>query len=441
MRLPPLFSKLGMEFSLVLLGQAVSVVGSVVTVKLFTKILRPEIYGEVALLLTIANVAQLLVIGPLGQGCMRFFAPAHEAGELSSYFNAVFRLLVKGTVAILAAVVLGYSVLLLTGSYGLAELVALALSLSLVTSICSVFDLIQNAGRRRAVVAWHQALGQWLRLALVWLFVHLLGSTVRNVAIGFCISAILILISQAAFFYRTHRTDLHRCTVENGFGETKWLKLIKDYSLPFAIWGIGGWAQTASDRWALQANGVARDVGLYSVLYQLGYGPITLLSNLLIQLVSPILFARAGDGANSSRFLQARNLNNVLIASALGLTLLSVTGAFVFQKPLLSLLVAPDYQSVTPMLGWMVLAGGLFACGQVASLTLMSGNRTHSLVAPKIGIAIVALLANFAGAKWIGIGGVVAAMVLQGAAYFGWVLVINARVSEHAELAQKKLPS
>jgi len=260
------------------------------------------------------------------------------------------------------------------------------------------------------------------------------------VAIGFCISALMILISQAAFFYRTHRSDLHRCRVP-GAGEAKWLNLIKSYSMPFAIWGIGGWAQTASDRWALQANGASRDVGLYSVLYQLGYGPITLLSNLVIQLISPILFARAGDGGNFSRLLKARNLNNVIIGFSLVLTLLAVVVTFLFQKQLLSLLVASDYQSVAPLLGWMVLAGGLFASGQVASLTLMSGNKTRSLMAPKIGSAAIALSANFLGARWLGVEGVVAAMVLQSVIYFVWILMVSAKASAHFEPNAPKLPS
>ncbi len=65
-----------------------------------------------------------------------------------------------------------------------------------------------------------------------------------------------------------------------------------------------------------------------------------------------------------------------------------------FHKLILTALVAPEYQSVSPYLPWMLLSGGLFAAGQTISLNLMSQMRTRAMIAAKIVTAVLGTLFN-----------------------------------------------
>src|SRR5438445_2570781 len=107
--------------------------------------------------------------------------------------------------------------------------------------------------------------------------------------------------------------------------------------------------QTASDRWALQGRGTS-EVGFYAALYQLGYYPMTLLSGFLVQLVSPVLFSRAGDGTDPARMAQSYRLNVLIFQGSLALTALAAVVALLFHQQIFSLSVAREYRRVSPLL-------------------------------------------------------------------------------------------
>jgi O-antigen/teichoic acid export membrane protein len=177
----------------------------------------------------------------------------------------------------------------------------------------------------------------------------------------------------------------------------------------------------ASDRWALEAFATTREVGLYTVLYQLGYYPITILTTLLVQLVSPIFFQRAGDGSDASRVRQVHRVNRRLTFAVLLLTGLAVLLALAVHGYVFRWLVAPEYRPISWLLPWMVLAGGLFATGQFASLSLMSENKSVNLIGPKVVTAAVGVGLNLIGARLYGAEGVVAASILFSALYCLWL--------------------
>jgi len=76
----------------IVLGQVMMVTGSLVGVRLLTELLSPSSYGELALGMTIATLVNQTILGPLGGGVTRFYAPAIEYGDLSGYLNAARKL-------------------------------------------------------------------------------------------------------------------------------------------------------------------------------------------------------------------------------------------------------------------------------------------------------------------------------------------------------------
>ncbi len=405
------------------LGQGMVALGGVVGVRLLTHALEPAPYGELALAMTAASLTQQVLLGPLSVASSRFFAPALEADRLMAYWHAARSLLTKGSVLLIG--VAGVVGIALWAS-GHADSLALTLAVatfSLVSGHASALDGIQTAARQRAVVAWHQGFSQWLRPIAAVTLISALQSTSSVAMLGYTVGSLVVLVSQLRFFQRRVLNSARGGTDPQ---ETaRWANHIREYAWPFVAWGTFTWAQISSDRWSLQAFGTTEQVGQYAVLYQVGYYPFTLFSATMMQLVSPILFSRAGDGTDEGRMAQARRLTCHFILGTMVVALFATGVAFLLHGWLFSWLVAPQYRDASVFLPWLVLSSCVFSVGQTASLLIMSGPTTRRLVAPKVGTAMAGVLLNAFGAyKW-GVGGVVFASLAFSLIYLGWMLCLT----------------
>jgi O-antigen/teichoic acid export membrane protein len=407
-------------------GQLLAAAGALVGVRLLTSVLAPATYGEVALGMTLATLTQQVVLFPLSGAFLRFFSPAQEAGELAAYLKAARSLVAQATVLVaLIGALLAFG-LWYWGQARWLPLLFLAFCFALFSGYGAALEGIQNAARQRLVVAWHQSLGQWLRFALALALVLLFGAASSMVMLGYVLASVLILISQFSLL-RWKILAARTSPVAVGPAEiTNWRRQMRRYSWPFATWGLFTWGAVASERWALQLFAQTSDVGLYTALYQVAYYPVILLAGAMSQLVSPVLFGMAGDATDPARLQQARGWNKRLVLAILAVTALATTAAFGAHSYVFGILVAPEYRVVSSLMPWLVLSGGLFAAGQAATLSLLSGTRTQKLIAPKITTAVFGILFNFAGAYLAGLAGVVLASLAFSTLYFMWIMILGA---------------
>jgi O-antigen/teichoic acid export membrane protein len=148
-----------------------------------------------------------------------------------------------------------------------------------------------------------------------------------------------------------------------------------------------------------------------------------LLTALFTQLIAPILFNIAGDGSDAARQEQARWFVVRCTLLVVAVTVLGAVAGWFFHSWLFSVLVAPEYRSVSSYMPWMILGGGAFAAGQVAALNLLIGNRSDKLIAPKVTTAIAGVLLNIAGGYYWGLSGVVAGGVAFSLLWLTWMMV------------------
>lgn len=407
------------------LGQALSILGALVGVRLMTQALTPTSYGELALGMTVVAFTQQILWGPLGNAASRFFAPAQESGKIHIYLSAVWRLVTKSSLLSLSLIVVAGLGLWLSGYAPLIVIVGAALLLSLLDGYNGNLNGIQNAARQRMVVAWHQCLGTWLRYLVAVGLIYLCGSFSSVAMLGYCLGGLIVVGSQLWFLQHKIVSLKSRDAADDPAEVAQWVNRMVAYGWPFAAWGIFTWAQVASDRWALQSFGLTRDVGLYAVLFQLGYYPVSLLAGLFTQLTAPVLFAWAGDASDAERLKKTRQVTNYFILGALAATGLATGLAWLFHGQIFSWLVAPQYREVSGLLPLMVFAGGLFTSGQIGSLLLMVDTVTQALIAPKIGTALLGIIFNVTGAYFLGLKGVVFANIGFSLTYFLWVMMLS----------------
>ena len=398
------------EAALIGAGQAVAALASLATIRVMTGILRPEVYGQLGLALTVAMLAQQCVLGPIAMAAARYYAPACDGANIRGYLRGVGILCAAGTLAL--GVITAAMAFWISGVW-------IAAAYAWTSSISSLVDGIQNAARQRALVAVHQSVGGWLRLALAAGAARLWGGSSAATLCAYAAGYLVLSASQCFFLWRNLRSAREReITAAMTFP-------LLNYAWPFAAWGVFTWIQASADRWSINAYCGLYQTGLYQSLYQLGYYPASLLSQFLLQIATPIFFAKAGHG-------EAEHWNRRLVLGAIGGTLLAGAVSAAGGHKLLALLLAPGYRAQSALLTPLILASGFFAAGQIGALDCMMSMNTRRLIAPKIVTALGGAALLLAGAAIAGTKGVVAAQLCFSCAYLAWILMLNRRAQAPA---------
>lgn len=415
----PRYYRLAKEGGWIVVGQITAVLGALALVRVLTEYLDPAQYGQLALGLTVATIVNQVMLGGISGGIGRFYSIAVEKQNLHDYFRDSCLLL---GYAMLAVVVIG--LLLMGGLHwlGYSHWMGLAASV-LVFSLLSGFNRtlsgVQNAARQRAVVAFHSGLDAWLKILLVIGVMLWLGSSSIGVVIGYSCSSLLMTVSQLFFLRRTIQRE--------GTGvrdHKRYIQKIWAYSWPISVWGIFTAVHLVSDRWALEAFSTTKEVGLYAVLFQIGYSPIVIVAGLSMAFLEPILYQRSGDATNHARNAKVHWLVwKITFVNLVG-TFIGFMIAFIMHEWIFRLFVAPEYREVSYLLPWLIMAAGVFATGQMLSLRLLSEIKTVKMLSVKIGTAVLGVSLNIYGASVAGLQGVVVALLAFSLIYLVWMILV-----------------
>jgi O-antigen/teichoic acid export membrane protein len=410
--------KIGKEGLWVVLGQLAVALGSLTLVRVLTEMLTPAAYGEFMLILTFVALSSQAIFGGMTQGIQRYYPIAEESSEIRGYLAACRKALTVGSIVSICSGLLIACTLYLMGYPTWIGMVIPATALAILYGYNSVLSNIQNAARQRIVVATHLALDAWLKIMLTAGLLLLFGSSIVNVCMGYILAALIVALSQRIYL----RKIIHLGTLaEPKIERNTWINKIWVYSWPFSIWGIFSWMQQSSDRWALAYFGSPEDIGLYAVLYQIGYIPIGLAIGMLMSFLAPILYQQSGNATDTSKNNRVDRIIWWSTYTVLAITLLSALITIGIHEWLFSLIVADAFRPLSYLLPWVVLAGGLFAAGQTLALKLMSELKTSELLIPKIATSLMGVIFNAIGAAWAGPDGVIGALVGFSVLYLLWM--------------------
>lgn len=385
-----------------------------------TDLLSPSEYGRLALGMTVGLLVQQAAFGAPAAASLRFFAHAREEGSVKGYLLALRRLVLAITFALSGLVLIAAIGLTAVGASDWTALLVASSALAVFAGVDACLDSVQTAARQRIVVAFHDGLGAWLRYPVALVLLLILGRTGTVALIGFMVSSVLVLASQLWFFRRRILVLVGKDDATGDAEARQWASRMYRYSWPVATWGAFTWLQMSSDRWALQVFGSTKEVGLYNAVYQIGYLPIAFLSAALVQFVSPIVYAMAGDANDRLRLAAARRLVGRLAWATVGLTVVAGVATLGLRGPITNVLLAPEFRANDDVLPLLVVSGGLFAAGQVAALSVTLHLDMRRLIAPKIVTAFAGVVFNIAGAAIMGTQGVAWASLAFSMTFFGW---------------------
>lgn len=407
--------RLSREGLWVVVGQAAAVVGGLAGVRLLTELLNPAAYGELALGMTVATLVHQTVLGPLGGGLTRYYAPAAERGELGGYLRAARNSVLSATGIVALLIPLAVILLVLTGRQARIPIAASALAFALFSGHNSILSGIQNAARQRSIAALHQGVEPWARFGITAALLWWLGSRSAVAMLGFAVAALLVLGSQFLFFRRT----VSRSPAGAG-EEGSWRERIWRYTWPMAVTGVASWGFFASQRWALELFASTADVGYFSAVFQVGFTPFSLAGGALLTLVTPIVFGRAGDGGDRRRVALVSGSILKFCLAAFLFVLLSTGIAAVLHGAIFRVLVASGYREVSRYLPLAVLAGGIFQISLLLSTVVLASARTRLLLPLNTIGNSTAVVLNLLLTQRYGMPGLLAAMVIGSAVHLAW---------------------
>lgn len=418
------FRRLSKESFYIVLGHVAAIIGALVGVRLLTELLDPAEYGELALGMTVATLVSQIVLGPLGSGVPRFYAPAVEQGDLSGYLNSVRRLVLTATGIILLVIPFTVAGLLIVGRTEWIVILTASLIFAILSGYNSILGGIQNAARHRSIVALYLGLDAWARFLVAAGLLLWLGANSAVAMVGYVMAALLVLGFQYSCFRKIVLQNIKRTAKDKS-----WRQQIWKYSWPLAYSGVFCSVQQASDRWALGLFEMTQDVGLYAVLFQLGYNPISISTRMAMQFFAPIFYQRVGDASDRERVANVISLSWCLTTFTLSATGIAFVMSPLFHTQIFQIFAGREYGKVSYLLPWVMLAGGVFAAGQTIVLNLLSRMKTQTMVVAKIITAVLGAMFNLAGAYLYGTAGIVIAGVLFSVSYFIWMLVLSIKTA------------
>lgn len=416
------------ELLWVTFGQVIAMAGSFVGIKLLTNTLGPEIYGQLALGLSIAGLLSLFVYGPISQWVLRFFSIYLERNELAPYLAVTRKIYVRATLGVIGLAVLALPFLASVISKQWVLLALFAVLFAIVAGANTLYVALQSAARERKVVALHQGADAWLKPLFAAFAVTQFSRSGHVALLGFFIGTLVVSVSQALLARRSawmarsgKRRSLH---VQR---EPVWLEF-RAYAAPFVLYALFGTVSLYADRWILLGAFGEREVGIYTAMYQLASAPILLLSSVMGQLMAPVIFDRAGSMTTEA---QVRSSGEVVSATviAAGVVMAVLTGlAYYFGEAVITAFTSPEFTQFHGVFWILVLALSLFNIAQLLSFRGFSSRQTGLYVWPKgvqaLSFAVLSLLL----VRQYGLYGVAVALAISSLAYLAHVIIQNRRV-------------
>ena len=290
-----------------------------------TEWLNPAAFGELALGMTLATLVNQTVLGPLGGGVMRFYAPAVEQGDLEGYLKSVRRLVLSATGTIVLVILLTSHRSVhhrargmdcdINCSFRICHSERLQLDPQ-PYSECRPPEIHCGAtsGNRIPGGAYLVAVGSMV----------LLGATSTVAMVGYALAVLLVLGSQSVFFSKVFPRRSARIRQGNKLGKAD----VEFFLAHFHLWSFT-WAQLVSDRWALELFSTTQDVGAVCSAFSIRVLPHEWQPTAYrFKLMAPIFYQRAGDASDSRRSDAVSNLSWRLTGITIGTTGNCLFGSF-----------------------------------------------------------------------------------------------------------------
>ena len=349
-----------------------------ITTPILTRLLAPAEYGYWAQASSVAGFLVALAVSGMGSAASRFY-PAYEANSAVDVFFATFGVSLAAVVTGLA----GFSFLIfflfkeLLPSW-LVPLLPLVILIFVVHSVFTVFLSVIRAQGRSGSFTAVQLLTSYGSLGLGLLLVAGFGFRVEGLLLGSFLTLVLVLPFLLSL--STKRVGIHPQRFQLPDALRIW-----EYAWPLTLGNVAMWGLRASDLFIISAFRPPRDVGLYSVSYNISAKSIELLVALFLLGVSPLVYKTwetEGREATETALTMVTRVYLILcLPAAVGLSVLAF--------PFVALLTAPEYYEGSRIVNLVVFSSFVLGLANIAMLGLAVKQQARRLGALQIVAAAI----------------------------------------------------
>jgi len=347
-----------------------------VTTPILTRLFPPAEYGYWALATSVSAFLVALAVSGLGSTVLRYY-PAYKAKSTLNVFFATTAVSV-GTIIIIVAGISFLSLFLLKGFLpsALVQLLPLVILIFVAQSIFTIFISVIRAQGRSGSFTWFQLFMNYGALGVGLLLVTVGGLRVEGLLWGTLITLVLTL--PFLIFVATRGVGIHPKHFHFTDAGQIW-----NYAWPLALGSVAMWGLRLSDLFILRSLRTERDVGLYSVSYNISAKSIELLVALFLLSVSPLIYSTwESEGKEATE-----NTMTMVTRVYLILCLPAAVGLSVLAFPFVALLTTPDYYEGSRIVGFVAFSSFAWGLSNIAFMGIAIKKKTRRLGANNIAAA------------------------------------------------------
>jgi O-antigen/teichoic acid export membrane protein len=392
------------EVSWAAAGQALSLIASVVAIKVWAVYLMPAELGLMALTIGLASILVGVAVGPVTQAMLVSYA-AHSANGNSREFRTVAGALLRQITAVVATliVITGIPIALYLGLHWATPLAVAGL---FVVDACRSFEqILFAAARRQREVAMIDTGDIWFRLAFVWVFLVAFKSTGYAAIAGNLVGAIVFLSSIRLVLKLEAFPGAKPVAVNLRNSMREALLRLARPLFPSAILAN---LTEMGNRYLIGATIGVGAAGIFVVSYGLVKRPYGLLSHVFTMTMTPVLSnAIATKNIDNIRRIRFFWITFVAILSAIGVVLF-----FLLKRPIVAVLLSEQYTNAGDLFFGIAVAVAIYnVCNVICGFLITMGNA-HAVLITNIAGTLVTLTLTVALCALIGLSGAVWALLL-----------------------------
>ena len=371
------------DMSKYLPAQIVPGIVGFISIPIVTRLFSPGDYGSYSLVLATVAILSTLV-GWLSMSIIRFYPVFKREGKLDYFYGNVIKLFFISILiisVIFCAALLTMKQLLPNQLY---KLMYIGLMLFVLTSL---FNTLQHFLRSKRQVAWYSTFAIWKSIASIGL--GLLLIIVFNFSIdGLLWGGSLSLILIAPILWRK---SIEKVSLTNSKISIPFIKEIGKYGFPLVIANIAAWVLSLSDRYMLQFFRSSREVGIYSVSYNISEHSIILLASIFILAAGPIsMNIWEKEGEEKSKLFLSKHTRYFLI-----ICIPAVVGLSVLSKPIMEILTGQEYFEGYRIIPFVTLGAFIFGLQQRFQAGFVLYKRTGFITFSIVASGLLNIALNF----------------------------------------------
>lgn len=349
-----------------------------ITTPILTRLFPPAEYGYWAIASSISMFLAALSVDGYGSAVLRFFPAYKEKSALNVFLGTL-----GVSVGTIIAFVSGLSILMIflfkrfipSTLYPLLPFVIL---IFIGQSFSTVFLSVIRAQGRSGSFTSFQLFANYGGLLIGLLMVVFLGLRINGLLLGNVLALFLVLPLLVVSATKEASLNLRF------FNRTEAIKMWS-FAWPLAIGNVAMWGLRVSDLFIINIFRSEREVGLYSVSYNLSSRSIELLVALFLLSVSPLIFKTWESEGRESTEKALTMVTRVYLIFCLP----AAVGLVVLAFPFVALLTTPDYYEGYKIVGFIVFSSFAWGLANIAMMGLAIKKKAGRLGANQIMAALV----------------------------------------------------